>query len=91
MYLINAKTYNLEYFMGSAVPRYAILSHTWGKEEVTFKDMTEGPLETAKKGNGYNKIVNTCLRAVSDGLEYAWVDTWMPLSSCGNVLPVRTY
>ena len=24
------------------IPRYAILSHTWGPEEVTFRDMIEG-------------------------------------------------
>ena len=24
------------------IPRYAILSHTWGLEEVTYRDMMEG-------------------------------------------------
>ena len=33
-----------EDFVGDDVPRYAILSHTWGadNEEVTFKDLMDG-------------------------------------------------
>ncbi|KAK0710354.1 hypothetical protein B0T26DRAFT_861707, partial [Lasiosphaeria miniovina] len=34
------------------IPRYAILSHTWGDEEVSFEDMADG---TAKKKAGYAK------------------------------------
>jgi len=36
-----------------AIPQYAILSHTWGAEEVTFKDLMEG---TGKNKAGYEKI-----------------------------------
>jgi hypothetical protein len=35
------------------IPRYAILSHTWGAEEVTFRDMIDG---TCKDKAGYDKI-----------------------------------
>ena len=35
------------------VPPYAILSHTWGDEEVLFKDLADG---TAKNKAGYTKI-----------------------------------
>jgi hypothetical protein len=37
------------------IPKYAILSHTWGvdTEEVTFKDMIDG---TSKNKSGYKKI-----------------------------------
>jgi hypothetical protein len=39
------------------IPAYAILSHTWGKddEEVTFKDFRDH-LEQAKSKVGYRKI-----------------------------------
>ena len=37
MRLINTETFELEEFMGP-VPRYAILSHTWGDGEVTLQD-----------------------------------------------------
>jgi hypothetical protein len=35
------------------VPPYAILSHTWGLEEVTFKDMIE---RTGRSKTGFDKI-----------------------------------
>jgi hypothetical protein len=56
------------------VPRYAILSHTWGAngEEVTFEDLMEG---TDKNKAGYNKIEFCRKQAASDGLQHFWVDT----------------
>ena len=35
------------------IPQYAILSHTWGAEEFTFRDMIDG---TGKSKAGYDKI-----------------------------------
>ena len=61
-------------FFGNAIPRYAILSHTWGAdhEEVTFKDIQKG----AGKGKpGYKKIRFCGKQAARDNLEYFWVDT----------------
>src|SRR5467141_5309047 len=56
------------------IPRYAILSHTWGAdtEEVSFKDMIDG---TGKRKTGYNKIRFCGEQAGRDGLEYFWIDT----------------
>jgi hypothetical protein len=56
------------------IPRYAILSHTWGKddEEVTFDDFVTG---TGKNKNGYRKIEFCFKQAAKDGLKYFWVDT----------------
>ncbi|KAL2157134.1 hypothetical protein VTH06DRAFT_6422 [Thermothelomyces fergusii] len=39
MRLINVTTFEVEEFYGSEIPPYAILSHTWGTEEVTFQEM----------------------------------------------------
>ena len=39
MRLLNVKTGKLEEYFGSSIPKYAILSHTWGKNEVTFSDI----------------------------------------------------
>lgn len=80
MYLLDARTLELRYFVGKRVPRYAVLSHTWGEEEVSFKDLTEGPIDTAKKKQGYVKIMHTGQQALSVGLRYAWVDTCMHFS-----------
>ena len=56
------------------IPRYAILSHTWGAEgdEVTFKDLTEG---TGRNKIGYKKIEFCREQAASDGLQHFWGDT----------------
>jgi hypothetical protein len=58
----------------SNIPPYAILSHTWGNdnEEVTFKDLAEGPRSTK---TGYRKIQFCAEQAARDGLQYFWVDT----------------
>jgi hypothetical protein len=44
-----------ENLVGDNIPRYAILSHTWGRdtEEVTFKDLVDS---TGKDKAGYDKI-----------------------------------
>src|SRR5256714_4011235 len=57
-----------------AVPRYAILSHTWGDDEVLFQDM-QGDRSVAKSKSGYKKIKNSCARAARDGFDYIWIDT----------------
>jgi hypothetical protein len=54
--------------------RYAILSHTWGKEdeEVSFADLTQGLGHTKL---GYEKLRFCGEQAEKDGLHYFWVDT----------------
>ncbi|KAF6841661.1 het domain-containing protein [Colletotrichum plurivorum] len=39
MRLVNVDTLELEEFFDANIPRYAILSHTWGKDEVTFQEL----------------------------------------------------
>ena len=53
---------------------YAILSHTWGKdeEEVSFADLNQGLGHTKV---GYKKLRFCGEQAASDGLRYFWVDT----------------
>jgi hypothetical protein len=53
-------------------PQYAILSHTWEAEEVTFKDLIDG---TGKGKAGYRKIQFCGEQARRDGIQYFWVDT----------------
>ncbi|OBT66315.1 hypothetical protein VE03_04333 [Pseudogymnoascus sp. 23342-1-I1] len=70
MWLLNVKTGKLEAFTGKKIPEYAILSHTWGENEATFKDI---------KRNGYSsgpaKIDGSCAQTQAIGLEYIWIDT----------------
>lgn len=72
MRLINVRTFQLEEFHSGQIPKYAILSHRWDDEEVTFQDMS-APKIFGKKG--YAKIQSACWLARNKGLSYLWVDT----------------
>jgi hypothetical protein len=56
------------------IPRYAILSHTWGddKDEVDFDDLIH---QSSKNKAGYAKIRFCGEQAKKDNLDYFWVDT----------------
>lgn len=53
--------------------KYAILSHTWEHEEVSFQQFQD--LDLARTMAGFAKIQSTCTLAQARGLDYAWVDT----------------
>lgn len=75
MRLIHIDSMTIQFFIGSQVPKYAILSHTWEEEEVTLQDFTN-PDQSVRAGmKGYGKILKACELARSHDLEYAWVDT----------------
>ena len=63
---------SLTEFFESRIPEYAILSHRWEAEEVTFKDLIDG---TSKSKAGYGKTQFCGEQAKRDGLKYFWVDT----------------
>jgi len=60
--------------VGTSIPSYAILSHTWGpdNEEVIFKDLIEGK---GKHKIVYRKLTFCGKQATSDRLDNFWVDT----------------
>ena len=74
MRLMNVETFKLEEFSHDTVPTYAILSHTWGKdnEEVSFRDVQQGKLEEAETRP--IKIGGCCKQAKEDGHRYIWID-----------------
>ncbi|EHY59160.1 hypothetical protein HRR83_001568 [Exophiala dermatitidis] len=72
MRLINVRTMQLEEFHSGQTPPYAILSHRWESEEVSYQDMG-APKIFGKKG--YGKIQSACWKARQKGLLYLWVDT----------------
>ncbi|KAE9364452.1 HET-domain-containing protein, partial [Stipitochalara longipes BDJ] len=78
MWLINTSTLSLELFYGDEIPPYAILSHTWGDGEISFREFTqvsETKNDITMNKNGYRKITATCAQALKDGHGYAWADT----------------
>ena len=72
MKLLNVFTLQIEEFLDQQAPQYAILSHTWGDEEVTYQDMQSGKAQSKK---GWSKIRSYCDLVEQGGLEYAWIDT----------------
>lgn len=85
MRLLDAKTLEVIDVLVDAIPRYAILSHTWGEEEVTFHDLqhitgrTSGNLDDRGRiislKKGYRKVKDAAALALTRGHPYLWVDT----------------
>ncbi|WYZ40726.1 hypothetical protein EsH8_IV_001067 [Colletotrichum jinshuiense] len=71
MRLLNVTTRRLEEFFND-IPNYAILSHTWGKDEVTLQDL-DRPEHASKRA--YAKVDGVCSLAMRDGYNFVWVDT----------------
>ncbi|TGJ81604.1 hypothetical protein E0Z10_g7143 [Xylaria hypoxylon] len=76
MWLLNSCTWEMKEFIShKQAPPYAILSHTWGDEEVSFREWQYEPLKFVGGKEGFNKIKLCCQQAATDGLEWVWVDT----------------
>jgi hypothetical protein len=75
MRLLNTRTLELEYFPKGEKPPYAILSHTWGTEEVLFEDVRHGSakLRSCPK-KGLAKVLKSAELALADGYDYVWID-----------------
>jgi len=87
MRLINTRTLNLEQFHGSDVPRFAAVSHTWGpaEDEVFFQDMSANRSSAMEKP-GFGKIRGACKLAISENLEYVYIDTCCIDKTCSAEL-----
>lgn len=72
MRLLNTTNLKLYDFYDAEIPSYAILSHTWTKQEVSLQ-MLEDP--KSKMLAGYTKIKRCCELALTEGWKYAWIDT----------------
>ncbi|KAF9049408.1 heterokaryon incompatibility protein-domain-containing protein, partial [Rhodocollybia butyracea] len=65
-------------FPEEEIPDYAILSHVWEEEEVSFQHMQDSsgpPSINLKNKKGWSKIVRACKVARSDSWDYIWIDT----------------
>ncbi|RBR22210.1 hypothetical protein FVER53590_25847 [Fusarium verticillioides] len=74
MWLLNTDTLELKEFFDNAIPPYAILSHKWSDEEVSWYDM-RGNHATIETKTGYKKISDFCANAKRLGYSYAWMDS----------------
>jgi hypothetical protein len=85
MRLLDAKRLELVDVRDDAIPPYAILSHTWGEEEITLQELRymkgrmPQSLDKRKRSiadkNGFAKVKDAATLAVTRGFSYIWVDT----------------
>ncbi|KAK3935794.1 heterokaryon incompatibility protein-domain-containing protein [Diplogelasinospora grovesii] len=75
MRLLNVDSLELEMFEDGPKAAYAILSHTWGEEEVSFQEMMQDCRESVQNKKGFAKIVGCCDKARSEGYQHVWIDT----------------
>ncbi|PBP28961.1 hypothetical protein BUE80_DR000139 [Diplocarpon rosae] len=71
MRLINTTIIELESFMGKPPP-YAILSHRWEANEVSFEEIKSADIRDPQN---LSKIRSSCAIASRHGLEFMWIDT----------------
>lgn len=75
MWLLDTALQQLEYFQGNQIPpSYAILSHRWQGEEVTFEDIQDQADSYTLK-HGWSKVLMTCQLARTNGIDYVWIDS----------------
>ncbi|KAH7374079.1 heterokaryon incompatibility protein-domain-containing protein [Cadophora sp. MPI-SDFR-AT-0126] len=74
MRLLSTKEKRLEF--PEPTPPYAILSHTWGSDEVTLQDLqTLSACGDQSSKAAYRKIQACCDQAICDGYDWVWIDT----------------
>jgi len=74
MRLLNTHSLRVAEFLDDdKYPPYAILSHTWGRDEVSLQDIQDP--EVACTREGFAKVDSARMLALSEGFEYIWIDT----------------
>jgi hypothetical protein len=77
MRLVNTHTGALEDFTGRKLPPYAILSHTWDGDEITYQDFADslpGEMLLEMKPRGMRKVSGAC-RVAAPRHDYIWIDS----------------
>lgn len=84
MRLLSSRYWEIKEFFGASIPPYAILSHTWGPEEISYQELAAalGALnrgELTPQGlelrDGFRKIKSALMQAAEDEFDWVWVDT----------------
>ncbi|KAM7224600.1 vegetative incompatibility protein HET-E-1 [Rhypophila decipiens] len=83
MRLLNVTTLELEEFHGTDIPKYAILSHTWGRQELTMAELQTiaKHRQTKKQHLEQNQLTARASAASSFGTDRAEAVRMMLLSS----------
>lgn len=73
MRLINTETLEFEE-VTSQNAEYAIISHRWGDDEVSYQDFLRDR-DGARTGSGWQKITEGCRLARQFRYRWLWIDT----------------
>ncbi|KAL9608763.1 MAG: hypothetical protein Q9167_006417 [Letrouitia subvulpina] len=73
MWLIHTQELKLYEITGNTIPPYAILSHTWEEDEISFSEFQKLSLNSPKLHK--SKVAYCCQTAASQGHHYVWIDT----------------
>lgn len=74
MRVLDTETLEFREFPDLLDKPYAILSHRWGPDEITYKQYRK-TRESIQNCAGYKKVVAFCRVARQRDFRYAWVDT----------------
>ncbi|CAH0050261.1 unnamed protein product [Clonostachys solani] len=73
MRLLHTTSFRLKEYFDENVPDYAILSHTWGRNEVSYHDIqSQSDPNTI---DGFDKIKGACALAAREKYDFIWIDT----------------
>ncbi|THU81266.1 HET-domain-containing protein, partial [Dendrothele bispora CBS 962.96] len=75
MYLLHTTNLTLKSFYAE-IPKYAILSHTWNKEEATFQDIQDRGKDGWKEPAGWKKVEGACAQARKHRWDWIWIDSY---------------
>ena len=87
MRLLNIHTLELREFFGVKIPSYAILSHRWGEDEVSYqifsKRHKEKHQDYLRNSTGYQKILDFCKHIDEHKNDYPSLDPYHPQPTPG--------
>ena len=95
MRLLHTEGFYFKEFIGREKPAYAIISHRWSDEEVSYEDFIEHfpwsrsaqrssgrPSEVVLPSSyGWTKIAKACEIANAEDLAWVWIDTCCKFAS----------
>lgn len=67
-----------EFIDDETIPKYAIISHRWSEDEVSYRDYVKSQKKTwtgERTGYGWLKIRKGAEIAREHGLQWFWIDT----------------
>ena len=73
MRLLHTRLHYFEEYFDADIPEYAILSHRWGQNEVSYKVFRKNTADP--EWDGLWKIRKCCEVAAAKDIEWVWIDT----------------